>query len=320
MQLRLVQIDAARWDQALDAAGVGTPFHRAAWIQAWGGRPVIDALVDGSQRVVAGIMRCPRRRMWWTCAGRPAMTAYNGPLILEPQARTKRIELIDQLNAASGRYALEDYILEPGDVDPLPWIWSGFEHQLRLTYVIRAGRVADWRDHLSKHHRRDLRKALREVGQRSTVDVLDDPSSAAATLAQSARQKGFTAPSVEDWRRWRASCAATCGIRCYVQRVDGVAAAAALVVDDGRTAYYLAGGVDRAVGGSSPCAMLLYERAIADALERGLDFNFEGSILRGVEHFFRGWGGDPVPVLRVIRARSVAMRLAWAFRPDARRM
>lgn len=319
MQLRLVEIDAARWDQALDAAGAGTPFHRAAWIQAWGGRPVIDALVDGSQRVVAGIMRCPRRRGWWTCAGRPAMTAYNGPLILEPQARSKRIELIEQLNSAAGRYAMEDYILEPGDVDPLPWIWNGFEHQLRLTYLIPAERVGDWRDGLSKHHRRDLRKAQREVGERSTIEVLDDPSPAAATLAQSAQQKGFAAPTAADWGRWRAACAGSCGIRCYVQRVDGAPSAAALVVDDGRVAYYLAGGVDRAAGGSAPHAMLLYERVIADALERGSDFNFEGSVLKGVEHFFRGWGGEPVPVLRVIRARSAAMRLAWAFRPAARR-
>ncbi len=50
--------------------------------------------------------------------------------------------------------------------------------------------------------------------------------------------------------------------------------------------------------------MLLFERMIKDALEMGLDFDFEGSSLMGVERFYRGWGGEMRPCFRATKIPS----------------
>jgi hypothetical protein len=80
---------------------------------------------------------------------------------------------------------------------------------------------------------------------------------------------------------------------------------------DQRKAYYLGGGVQTEIRRSSHLNCLLFERMIDDALARGLDFDFEGSILHGVERFFRAWGGTLQPTYRFIKIASPAAFALW---------
>ena len=57
----------------------------------------------------------------------------------------------------------------------------------------------------------------------------------------------------------------------------------------------------------------LVERMILDAHARGLTFDFEGSVIPGVERFFRGWGGRCVPKYRAVKIRRCWTYAAWAL-------
>ena len=79
---------------------------------------------------------------------------------------------------------------------------------------------------------------------------------------------------------------------------DGVNAAI-LTVQDAHTTYYLLGG--RAGSNTRNSTNLLIWQAIQDAAERGDDFDFEGSMIKGVHRFFQSFGGEMVPYHFVYR-------------------
>jgi len=52
---------------------------------------------------------------------------------------------------------------------------------------------------------------------------------------------------------------------------------------------------------------------IRDCHECGLTFDFEGSVLPGVEGFFRDWGGVLRPKYRLVKIRTPWSYAAWSL-------
>jgi hypothetical protein len=94
--------------------------------------------------------------------------------------------------------------------------------------------------------------------------------------------------------------------------------AVSYVVADEHAAFYLIGGGDPELRTSGASSLLMWEsilraRAVTDV------FDFEGSMLRPVERFFRSFGSRQTPYLRVSRARAHA-RAALALRAGLLRL
>jgi hypothetical protein len=83
------------------------------------------------------------------------------------------------------------------------------------------------------------------------------------------------------------------------------------MVNDDRSAFYLAGGIHRAVRHGFLMNVLLTQRMIEDAHEAGLDFDFAGTDLPGVEGFFRSFGGQLRPLYRLVKLPSARAYLIW---------
>ena len=87
----------------------------------------------------------------------------------------------------------------------------------------------------------------------------------------------------------------------FAKNTEGVVQAAIYVVFDTSTAYYLAGGATEA-GRSKGAMHGLLAHAIQETAAEGCTiFDFEGSMLKGVEPFFRGFGGELTPYFRVFK-------------------
>ena len=80
--------------------------------------------------------------------------------------------------------------------------------------------------------------------------------------------------------------------------------AVAYVVCDRRSAYYLMGGGDPQLRTSGASSLLLWE-AISQSRAASV-FDFEGSMLRPVERFFRAFGGRQAPYLHISRTTWTA--------------
>jgi lipid II:glycine glycyltransferase (peptidoglycan interpeptide bridge formation enzyme) len=84
--------------------------------------------------------------------------------------------------------------------------------------------------------------------------------------------------------------------------LNGQRQGAVFCVMDEKNCYYLLGGVEKHAG-IPGVNNLLVQQSIEEARNRGcLIFDFEGSMLPGVEKFFRSFGGELVPYYTVNRA------------------
>ena len=78
---------------------------------------------------------------------------------------------------------------------------------------------------------------------------------------------------------------------------------------DNKYAYYLAGGANPEFSNLHALSLLLWQ-AIQDLSERVEHFDFEGSMLPEVEHFFRAFGGTLTPYYKISRASNIFTKTA----------
>ncbi|MDR2533577.1 MAG: GNAT family N-acetyltransferase [Tannerellaceae bacterium] len=86
--------------------------------------------------------------------------------------------------------------------------------------------------------------------------------------------------------------------------------AAAFVAWHGPTAYYIAGGSDPELRGSGAHSLTLWQ-AILDVRDFAQEFDFEGSMLSGVERFFREFGAEQRPYFTICRGRTSIVKRIW---------
>jgi hypothetical protein len=128
---------------------------------------------------------------------------------------------------------------------------------------------------------------------------------------QTVERQGMVRPFTDNYRRrlWREISKRGRGILYTARDLDGQPVATLLVVHDDRTSCQIVSGVDMTVH-NSPAGPLLMWRAIRDALNAGRIFDFEGSRIRGVEEYYRRWGGQAHPVWQLNKTGSLRASLA----------
>jgi hypothetical protein len=304
---------------------VNSVFEQPWWLDSVAPGAWSELVVRRGDEVVARLPYAHRRRFGLMTIVQPPFTQTLGPWLAETHGKhARRLEVEKKLLAQ----LIE--MLPPFDVfrqsfstamtNWLPFYWAGFQATVRYTYRIDdlsdLDRVqTDFQDHV----RRSIRKARR------TVELVHDcPLDELLRLdALTYARQGLRAPySHELVRRLDAACAAR-GARRILGAADarGRTHAALYVVWDDRTLYALINARDpeRQMVGSNT---LLYWEAIRLASEVSRVFDFEGSMLKRVEHYFRGFGGSQIPYFFITKARPRARPVlaVWSARQEIARL
>jgi lipid II:glycine glycyltransferase (peptidoglycan interpeptide bridge formation enzyme) len=252
----------------------------------------------------------------------PPLTQTLGPWLERSSAKpanalAEEHELLAELEAALPAAAAFVQNFSPTMLNALAFHWAGYRLELQYTYRLEGLRSEEalW-DGLRGNIRREIRKARRRVDVRDDVGLDRFHDIWAKTFAR----QGLGAPvSLTELERLDAACAAR-GARAMLFGQDdtGHVHAVSYVVWDEHAAYYLLGGGDPELRTSGASSLLMWEsimraRAVTDV------FDFEGSMLRPVERFFRAFGSRQAPYLRVSRGRA-DVRAALALRAGLRRV
>jgi hypothetical protein len=307
------------WDCFVAACPEGTLFHTAWWHRAWGCEPHILVRKDPAGRLVSGLAAHVERWLWVRALRRPPLTPVNHPLALAPPggaaaARSAVRRETDALLAALPILGLYDIAFHTCDIDPMPFIQKGFGWEMGLSYVIPHGPEAAWRSRMTPNRRADLRRAHKEA-QAAQITVRCDLPMAAVVpvLRDASRTKGYDlgayAHRMTAW--WDQVLQHQAGRTYGLVTPEGEVLGVTILVWDARKAYYLGGGLSRQVRASSLYNNLLMERMLQDGMDIGLDFDFEGSSLPGVEWFFRQWGGELHLTHRALKLRSLGAFVIW---------
>jgi hypothetical protein len=192
----------------------------------------------------------------------------------------------------------------PEWVDVQPLQWAGFTANVKYTYRLNLGEGIDLTANYSTDVRSEVRKAIALGAKISNVASQGEVY---ACLHENAAKQGFVIAERTIERLLRAQEAGHG--RLFAVHYKNRLAAVALTLVDKHTMFYIMGAAQREDGVRGALSYALCE-AIADAQRAGLaTFDFEGSMIPGVENFFRGFGGDLKPYIHATKA-SFLLRLA----------
>ena len=284
----------------------GTLFSTREWLALFDEKMQTYAIFDKGQRLIGGFALYHERRWGLKVIRRPPFTPTVGPfykqLASNPVAQLEEQRKI--LSAVVGhleqlKSALCMVPLPRGLSDALPFFWRDYKVIPGITYLIDLDRQPDelWRN-MSGTRRNDIRKAQRDgliVERAEALGVVRD-----LVVATFERQKKWVDREMLDAILFNFSKPENSF--AFVAFRNRSPVAASFVVHDGSTAYYLLGGYrsDQAHHGAG--AWALWE-AIQYAQSLGIrTFDFEGSVIPAIEHYFRGFGGKPTMYLTINKA------------------
>ncbi|MDR0995932.1 MAG: GNAT family N-acetyltransferase [Tannerella sp.] len=252
---------------------------------------------------------CPLPRL----VSMPPYTQTMGPWFapepsdLKPSARLARRQtalsyFIDTLRPC--RSFLQNF--SHAVTDWLPFYWAGYRQTTRYTYLLHGLCPERW-DDLSPNIRRNIRRA-----EKAGIEVRRGLSAEALLRLQGlsfARQG--KSPKHEGclMRLIAAARQREQGDIWGAFDTEGRLHAAAFIAWQGDTAYYIAGGGDPALRDSGAHSLVLWTAILALG-EHVRTFDFEGSMLPGVERFFREFGAIQTPYFSISKGKlSLAERL-----------
>jgi hypothetical protein len=304
---------------------VNSVFEQPWWLDCVAPGAWDVAEVRRGDDVVARMPYVLRRRMGLMTIVQPLFTQTLGPWLAPKDGRSARKRenertLLGELIEMLPPFDVFRQCFAPALTNWLPFYWTGFEAAVKYTYRIED--LADL-DVVQRNFRDHVRRGIRKAAKAVEVDH-DFPLDELLRLdAQTYARQGLKLPhSYEVLRRLDGECAAR-GQRRIFGAVDaqGRTHAALYVVWDEGTCYALVNARDpelQAFGANT----LLYWEAIRLASQVSRVFDFEGSMVKPVEHYFRAFGGRQTqyfciekiglkarPALAAQRARHAVGRL-----------
>jgi hypothetical protein len=279
-------------------------FAEPWWLDAvapgdWG-----DVLQHEGDELRARLPFTLKRRFGVTALTQPALTPLLGPWLSPSEAgKVKALarehSLMEELIAALPPHDLFRQAFHPAVSNWLPFYWEGFSSSVMYTYRLEQLEDLDavWSG-LRQNIRREIRKAERQLEVTSELPLDTFLEVNAKTFARQGLPPPYPAELVARVDR---ACADRDARRVlFAQDAQGRLHAALYVVWDQHSAYYLMSGADPDLRTSGAQSLLAWE-AIRHAGALGRSFDFEGSMIKPIERFFRSFGATQVPYLHVSR-------------------
>lgn len=178
-----------------------------------------------------------------------------------------------------------------------PFFWNRFKCILRYTYVIEdTSDLETVKAGYSAKLRNDIKKGMQNV---ASVEILD-PDTFYREHEKIYTKQNLSCPfSYELWMRLYNACTENeSGTTLCIRNHAGEISSLAFFVWDGSYVYLLMGGAipDHSSENTFSC---LVHKGIELASEKGLGFDFEGSMIKRIAKAFRDFGGVPMPYYRI---------------------
>lgn len=293
-------------------------FGEPWWLDAVAGPGNWDEVrIESGGRLEARLPFVMRRKYGVTLLGMPPLTQCLGPYFAPGSAKYakelgRQKDLVKEIISRLPRHHIFRQNFHHSVTNWLPWYWHGYEQSTRYTYVLEdLAREEDLWKNMQSNIRSDIRKAKNRFKLQVRSDLGPDRLlSVCQKTFQRQERKGLPEQVV---RRIYDTCEKRGSGRAFfaVDEQDRVHAAAYLVWD-GRTAYYLLGGGDPDLRNSGAHSLIML-KAIKYAATVSETFDFEGSMIEPVERFFRAFGARQVPYHQVNKINSRWLKAGVLF-------
>lgn len=199
----------------------------------------------------------------------------------------------------------------------LPFIWKGYHVEPRISYrIMNLDDLDSVYQNFSKTVKKNIKSAIKkvEIQEKTSLEVLIDMLE--KTFAAQGRKYPISKEIVE--KIIVAAEEHNSGKMYIAIDAEGHIHACSYFVFDKNVFYYLISGADPNYRTSGAQTLILW-RAIQDAAKHSRYFDFEGSMVEGIETFFRRFGGKPV-VYYEISKQSVMNEMKDVLKPRVKRL
>ena len=302
----LSSCDYENWDTLVAQSPQGTVFHKTYWLKA----SDKDFRIYGCFKngdLFAGLPIIIKKRFGIEHASHPPLTPYLGIVFRKSQAKyVKRISEEKEITKAIAAKIKADLRLIKFHTTPLPtdlqpFIWEGFSCGVRYTYLLDLNDIEKAWQQMDARRRNDITRAEKDGIYIDTNCTFEETF----TLVE----KTFTRQSQEPLFKstaFRYHEALNSRNQCksfLAKNKQGKAIAVAYIIWDEKRSYYLLGGYDPQEKHHGASAKAIWEAIKFTKEQLGLDqFDFEGSMMKPVEKFFRKFGGNMTPYYTVFWA------------------
>ena len=187
--------------------------------------------------------------------------------------------------------------------DWLPFYWNGYSQTTRYTYLLKDLKNPDclW-ENMSQQTRRNIKKAIERFHITVKQGISTDDFMQVYTQTFERQRKKNTQDTNVLQRLIEVCRERKQGDLWGGYDPQGRIHAAVFVVWQKQTAYYLAGGGDTELRQSGAHSLVMWE-AIQHTAAYSDIFDLEGSMLPGVERFFREFGGIQTPYFSIKKGK-----------------
>ena len=226
----------------------------------------------------------------------PEVTLFMGPIFkdIEHKSYYKRLSfekeaisnLIDQLPKS---FKI-NYSLHHLNENFLPFQWKGFSISPRVTYHIKTNECS--LEEIKNKYNSSIKRQINKAKKNLKVIQNQDIDSFIQVNAMSYERQGSKIPyTIEKLKKMHLSAKANnCILQFAIDDDENIHATNFLLWDEKFLYYYLSG--MNPEHKESGAQSLLIDRAIELAHSKGLEFNFYGSRIEGIERFFRSFGSE----------------------------
>lgn len=193
----------------------------------------------------------------------------------------------------------------------LPWHWKDFSQTTRYTYKIKN--LSNF-SLVESNFKDTLKRNIKNAEKEFTVSNFDDAELFYEIFSEKfkAGKNTDVIPKKPLIELINQSIEHQQG-KLYFSEKDGKAEAGIFVCHDKDTAYYIAGGIRISCNHNGALSLLFYE-TLKDYSKTHQAFDFEGSMIKGVERYFRSFGAEIHPYFEISKNRSLVSKTKSAIK------
>lgn len=295
-------------------------FSQSWWLDAVCGKENWDViLIEKGEEIIASFPYSIERRFYGLkYIGMPILTQKLGPFIKYPlgQKFASRLsyekEVMQEIINKLPPYDFFSVNFDYRYTNWLPFYWKGFHQTTRYTYVIDD--ISDTEivfNNFEHSKRKNIKKANKGVQVLYDLSADDFYNNHKMTLQ---KQGEVIAYSYDIFKKlYDGAYKNNQGRVIYCKDVDGNIHAALFVVWDDYSAYDLISTIDPTYRNSGAATLLVFE-VIKYLVEKVKIFDFEGSMIEGVEESFRKFGTVQKSYSCIYKANSRRYKFICAIR------
>ena len=284
-------------------------FSKDWWMDATCGEDNWDVLVvEKGGEIVASMPIYIKSKYGLKYITQAKLTQTNGIHIRYPknQRYSKRLSfekevmngIIDQLEELDIAYYQQSFNYSV--TNWLPFYWRGFEQTTRYTYVIEN--LSDL-DRVYNGFSKVVRKNIKKANPLANVYLSNDTKKFYQINTMTFERQGLQIRySLEYLKRIDEICKKNdCRRIIFAEDAQGNIHSGSYIIWDDISVYQLMSGIDPRFRNSEFKTLLIME-ALKLANQIGIKFDFEGSMMEGVEEYFRKFGAIQKPYFSISKA------------------